>query len=146
MELLSEIARDLGYHRLNSISFNHSATGETFNKIGKSDILIQDGEGTNVFIAECKIWHGEKELQNAIYQLIERYISWRDEHSALIILNKDVDRFTRLVETAKQAMESHNLFLNKIEETSTTSARYTFQNVEDLDKTIQIELIIFNCK
>lgn len=138
--------RDFFIPHLNSISFNHSASGETFNKIGKSDILIQDGEGTNIFIAECKIWHGERELQKAIDQLIDRYISWRDEHTALIIFNKDVDRFKQLVETAKKAMESHNNFVKKIRDTSETSARYIFRNAEDLDKMIQMELIIFNCK
>lgn len=138
--------RDFFIPHLNSITFNHSATGETFNKIGRSDILIQDGEGTNVFIAECKIWHGEKELQKAIDQLIERYVSWRDEHTALIIFNKDVDRFTQLVETAKHAVESHKQCIKKIRDTSVTSARYNFHNAEDPDKTIQIELIIFNCK
>lgn len=138
--------RDFFIPHLNSISLNHSATGETFNKIGKSDILIQDGEGTNVFIAECKIWHGEKELLKAVDQLLERYVSWRDEHTALIIFNKDVDRFTQLVDTAKKAMETHSNCSSKIRDTSATSARYTFQNTDDPDKTIQIELIIFNCR
>lgn len=138
--------RDFFLPHLNSISLNHSATGETFNKIGKTDILIQDNIGNNVFIAECKIWHGVKELQNAINQLIERYVSWRDEHTALIIFNKENDKFTKLVETAKNAMELHPYFLSKIKDTSDTTARYQFRNAEDPDKTIQIELIIFNCK
>lgn len=34
-----------------------SATGETFNAEGKTDILVKDGS-RNVFIAECKIWYG----------------------------------------------------------------------------------------
>lgn len=138
--------RDYFIPHLNLISLNHSATGETFNKIGKTDILIQDGEGTNVFIAECKIWHGEKELHKAINQLIERYVSWRDEHTALIVFNKDIDRFTQLVETAKKAMESHVNCIKKIGDTTDTSSRYQFKNADDQDKTIQIELIIFNCK
>lgn len=137
--------RDFFIPHLNSISFNHSASGETFNKIGKSDILIQDKEGVNVFIAECKIWHGEKELQKALDQLIERYVSWRDEHTALIIFNKDNDKFTQLVDTAKIAMESHPNCIKKIKDTSDTSSRFQFRNAEDPDKTIQIELTIFNC-
>ncbi len=71
---------------LNSVSKNHSATGETFNKIGRSDILIQDTEGKNVFIAECKLWKGEGEILKAIDQLLGRYVNWRDEKVALIIL------------------------------------------------------------
>lgn len=51
--------RDYFLPHLNSISTSHTATGETFNKIGKTDILIQNGHGENAFIGECKIWHGE---------------------------------------------------------------------------------------
>ncbi len=58
--------RDFFLPHLNSISTSHSATGETFNKNGKTDILIQDSNGVNVFIAECKIWHGEIEFLAAI--------------------------------------------------------------------------------
>ena len=131
---------------LNSISPSHSATGETFNKIGKTDILIQDNEGVNVFIAECKIWHGEKEAQKAIDQLIERYVSWRDEQTALIVFNKTMNKFTELVEKAREAIETHSNCIKKIKDTSQTSSRFLFKNFEDPDKTIQIELMIFNCK
>ena len=138
--------RDFFLPHLNSISKSHSATGETFNKKGKTDILIQDGDGNNVFIAECKIWHGEKELQYAINQLIDRYVSWRDEHTALIIFNKNNDNFTQLVASARQAIGNHELFVKKINDSSASSTRYAFKNREDEEKHIQLELIIFNCK
>lgn len=138
--------RDFFLPYLNSISKSHSATGETFNKKGKTDILIQDGEGNNAFIAECKIWYGEKELQNAIDQLIDRYVTWRDEHTALIIFNKQNDNFTQLVSTARQAVANHELFVRKISDSSASSTRYILRNREDEEKHIQLELIIFNCK
>ena len=138
--------RDFFLPHLNSISKSHSATGETFNKKGKTDILIQDGDGNNVFIAECKIWLGEKELQYAINQLIDRYVSWRDEHTALIIFNKNNDNFTQLVASARQAIGNHELFVKKINDSSASSTRYAFKNREDEEKHIQLELIIFNCK
>ncbi|WP_418181364.1 hypothetical protein ACNSOL_11735 (plasmid) [Aliarcobacter lanthieri] len=37
--------RDYFLPHLNSISTSHSTTGETFNKKGKTDILIQNGTG-----------------------------------------------------------------------------------------------------
>lgn len=43
----------------------YSATGETFRKIGKTDINIEF-ENNAAFISECKIWHGEKKFANAI--------------------------------------------------------------------------------
>ena len=36
-----------------------NSTGETFNKKGKTDILIRH-EGSNVFVGECKFWKGIK--------------------------------------------------------------------------------------
>lgn len=40
-------------------NFEGSATGETFNKKGKTDILLRH-ENSNVFVAELKYWHGKK--------------------------------------------------------------------------------------
>lgn len=41
------------------LQYKNSATGETFNKSGKTDILIPH-EGKNAFVAECKFWRGTK--------------------------------------------------------------------------------------
>ncbi len=137
--------RDFFLPHLNSISKNHSATGETFNKIGKTDILIQDNNGINVFIGECKIWYGEKELLKAIDQLLERYVNWRDEHTALIIFNKENKDFSKLLENAKNAISTHPNFSLFVKETSKTSISYIFNNIEDKNKKVYLELIIFNC-
>jgi len=67
-------------------NFACSITGETFNKTGKTDILIKY-EGTNVFIAECKFWSGPKSFLNAIDQILT-YLTWRDSKSALLIFVK----------------------------------------------------------
>lgn len=38
-----------------------TATGETFNSIGKADIILKyANDGSNLFVAECKFWHGGK--------------------------------------------------------------------------------------
>ncbi|MFT8316660.1 MAG: hypothetical protein ABF651_00135 [Sporolactobacillus sp.] len=66
--------------------FTGSATGETFNKNGKTDILLRY-EGTNVFIGECKFWKGEKHYLDTISQLIS-YLTWRDSKAAVIIFDK----------------------------------------------------------
>jgi hypothetical protein len=56
--------------------YEGGATGETFNASGKTDILIREGN-KNVFIAECKFWHGQKAFGEAIGQLLG-YLTWRD--------------------------------------------------------------------
>ncbi len=137
--------RDYFLPHLNSISTSHSATGETFNKKGKTDILIQNGSGENVFIGECKIWNGEKLFLAAIDQLLERYVSWRDEYTALIIFNKDNKDFSNLIGVAKEAIYKHPNFHSYVKDNKDTSISYIFKNKEDHSKTIRLELMLFNC-
>jgi hypothetical protein len=40
-----------------------TASGETFNKEGKTDIILKYApDGSNLFVAECKFWHGSSEF------------------------------------------------------------------------------------
>lgn len=64
-----------------------SVTGETFNKGGKTDILIRH-EKSNVFVAECKFWRGQKSLVEAIDQVLG-YLTWRDSKAAVICFVKN---------------------------------------------------------
>lgn len=130
---------------LNSISTNYTATGETFNKIGKTDILIQDGNGKNVFIAECKLWKGEGEIDNAINQLLERYVTWRDEKVAVIIFNKTVKKFGEVVEKAVNAFKVHKNFKQYVGQRDETSHSFIFTNPDDPTRIIKLELMLFNC-
>jgi len=130
---------------LNAISVTHTATGETFNKIGKTDILIQNQKGENVFIAECKVWSGEAEVPKALDQLLERYVNWRDEKLALIIFNKTVKGFTAIIDKAIDALKKHPSFKQFKGSTEAGRGSFVFQHPEDKDKTVDLELIMFNC-
>ncbi len=129
---------------LNLISQSHSATGETFNKKGRTDILIQDNNGYNVFIAECKLWKGQSYLHDAIDQLLERYVSWRDEKTALLVFNKDVSSFSDVIKKGMEAVKNHPNCLNMIKKRKETSFSYIFRQVEDPEKKIKLELVLFN--
>ncbi len=144
-KLDEEGLRDFFLPHLNLISRRHSATGETFNKHGKTDILIQDNDGNNVFIAECKIWKGESELRKAIDQLMTRYVGWRDTGTALIVFNKSVANFTTVISNAKSAIQSHPLFHAHVSNRSQTSFRYMMKSKEDSSRLIRLELVLFNC-
>lgn len=69
--------------------YEGSATGETFNASGKTDILIRV-KNRNVFIAECKFWRGPKSFGEAIDQLLG-YLTWRDSKCALLMFNQNRD-------------------------------------------------------
>lgn len=69
--------------------YEGAATGETFNRSGKTDILIRSGD-RNVFIAECKFWHGPKGFDETIDQLLG-YLTWRETKAAILIFNRTKD-------------------------------------------------------
>lgn len=139
-----ERSRDYFLPFLNTISRNHTASGEAFNRNGKTDILIQDQEGNNVFIAECKVWRGKEQLSKAVDQLLDRYVSWRDEKVALIVFNKDVANFTEVIQRAKEAISSHPSFKGFVNESDPTSISCLFKNPQDENQVIKLELILFN--
>jgi hypothetical protein len=62
--------------------YDFQASGESFNKQGKTDILIKH-EQQNLFIGECKFWGGAKKLGETIDQIL-RYVTWRDSKAAIL--------------------------------------------------------------
>lgn len=70
-----------------SSHYENTVTGETFRRVGKTDIQIQR-EDKAAFIAECKVWHGIKLFSDAIEQLF-CYATWKDTKLSLIIFNKE---------------------------------------------------------
>lgn len=74
-----------------SSHYENAVTGETFRRVGKTDIQIQR-EDKAAFIAECKVWHGIKLFGDAIDQLF-CYATWKDTKLSLIVFNKDNKNF-----------------------------------------------------
>ena len=87
-ELRDFIIATLGTHYENSVS------GETFRKIGKTDIqVIFDNKAA--FIGECKVWHGIKKFGDAVDQLFG-YATWKDSKTALVVFNKENKDFSAI--------------------------------------------------
>ncbi|EAD7632639.1 hypothetical protein GCV60_14255 [Listeria monocytogenes] len=83
---------ELRDHLLATLNTHYdNATGETFRKIGKTDILIEF-ESKAAFIGECKVWHGIKQFSEAVQQLLN-YSTWRDLKVSLVIFNKSNKNF-----------------------------------------------------
>jgi hypothetical protein len=89
------------------------ASGETFNREGKTDILLRH-DNTNLFIAECKFWRGESKHHDTIDQLLE-YLTVRDTHAALIIFSDRQD-FSRVEERVREETQAHNAYETKLPE------------------------------
>lgn len=81
---------------------------EAFSRSGKTDITIHHDKGA-VFIAECKIWSGDKAFSVAIDQLLN-YLVWRDTKAALIVFVHEKD-ITGISEKAATELRSHPRFV-----------------------------------
>jgi hypothetical protein len=86
-----------------------SATGETINHEGKTDILVSH-ERKIVFIGECKMWHGSEEYRRAIDQLLERQCTWQDDRVALILFIKNRN-MRQVVQQIPAATQTHRCFI-----------------------------------
>lgn len=132
-KLDEEDIRDQIINTLNLKLKTASATGETFNVSGKTDIIIVDNK-VIYFIAECKIWKGTQKFSEAIDQLLS-YISDDILYSSLIIFNKNKGNINdRALETIKQ----HKNYIYEIEKN-----RFEFKHPKNNNK-LELSLIVFD--
>ncbi|MGE8131696.1 hypothetical protein ACQKQD_32590 [Methylobacterium sp. NPDC080182] len=121
--------------------YDGQATGETFNFQGKTDILIRS-EGRNIFIAECKFWHGEKVFTETVDQLLS-YLSWRDSKTALVIFNRNRN-FSAVIEAIKGAMAKHPHTKGGPKVEGETRLRYKMGNPSDHSREIIVTVIAYD--
>jgi hypothetical protein len=134
-----EQVRDFFLVLLNS-QFEGAATGETFNFSGKTDILIRV-EARNVFIAECKFWHGEKAFVEAIDQLLG-YACWRDTKLALLVFNRNKN-LTAVIEKIAACLRAHPNFLRIGAARHETSVRCALQHRDDPARELTLTVLVF---
>jgi len=99
-----EELRDIVVANLNGHLILKSAMSEAFSVRGKTDILIEY-EGRAAFIAECKVWRGPKQLKEAVGQLL-RYTTWQDCKVAVVVFNKHVRAFHRILATMPRVVRT----------------------------------------
>jgi hypothetical protein len=115
------------------------ATGETFSRNGKTDILIPyEGDHRAVFIAECKKWKGPKAFGEAIDQLLG-YVTWRDTKAALVLFVNS-GQPTEIEQKAIVALRGHPAF----KRTQVMAGRevFTFANGDDVNREVHIALLV----
>jgi hypothetical protein len=126
--------------QLNS-QYEGQAAGETFNTAGKTDILIRS-DGKNIFIAECKFWHGEKGFVETVDQLLS-YVTWRDTKTAVVIFNKNKN-MTGVIETIKKAMDSYPHKKRGPMVESETHLRYILGHPNDHNREIITTVMVYD--
>ena len=100
---LEEELRDVLLLAINTQYEN--ASGETFRRVGKTDIRIEM-ENQAAYIAECKIWHGAKAFDEAVSQLMS-YCTWRDTKTSLVIFNKTTKDFSKVLKEISRWLSEH---------------------------------------
>lgn len=121
--------------------YRGSATGETFNAAGKTDILIREND-RNVFIAECKFWTGPKGFNDAIDQLLS-YLTWRDCKCALLIFNRNKDA-AAVAEKMHAAMTDRSEHRKTEQQSAHGTCRYVFVKDDEPGREITITTMLFN--
>ena len=103
---------ELRDHLLATLNTHYdNATGETFRKIGKTDIHIEF-ENKAAFIGECKIWHGEKMFAEAVQQLMN-YSTWKDIKVSLVVFNKKNQCFQGIIDKIDNWTKENTKFHSK---------------------------------
>jgi len=120
-----------------------SGTGEAFNRKGDTDILLKYAkDGSNLFVAECKFWRGQKSFLDAINQLLG-YLTHRDTKTALLMFCEKKD-FTAVTQTAFSEIIRHPQYRRKARDRFNTSASYVFVLPQDNQKEILLEVMFFH--
>lgn len=126
---------------LNAV-YEGKATGETFNGVGKTDILIRVAD-RNVFIAECLVWDGEVKFSKKLDDQLLNYAVWRDTKTALIVFNRSKN-LTSVVKTIDGLLSKHVQFVKKIESHDATVLKYAFRRLDDPERQFFLSCLAFN--
>ena len=134
---------DLRIHFLVQLNghYEGKAKAEVFNLDGKTDILIED-KGKNLFIAECKFWHGEKEFLEAIDQLL-RYVSWRDTKTSIILFNRNKDT-SKVLNQIPEIIKKHPNHVKQEKYEKENSFRFIMKNKNDEGKHFVLTIKLFD--
>ena len=130
---------ELRDHLLATLNTHYvAATGETFRKLGKTDIHIEF-ENKAAFIGECKIWHGERLVQGAIQQVIN-YSTWRDLKVSVIIFNKENQSFQSILSKIKDWTDANTISCTQLQ-ANIWRCKYHRQ---DMNVDIQLTILAFD--
>lgn len=136
-----EDLRNIILGNLNAI-FEGEATGETFSKLGKTDISLRIEKG-NILIIECKFWEGKVNYIDGINQLF-RYLTWRQNYGILVTFAKRRG-FTKVIRKAKEATQEHDTFISGSMSHRSASEFITEHRFpDDVEKKVEIHHLLFN--
>lgn len=142
-KLDEESIRDVLLCLLNAY-FPGRASGETFNRTGKTDLQVRQDQDL-IFVGECKIWGGPKKFDETIDQLLP-YLTSRDLRSALLVFNHNQD-VTAVAENAVERMKAHPDFLLETHQNHQERRfDFVFRHPRDRAIKLSVALLVFDLK
>ncbi|CAZ97424.1 hypothetical protein [Zobellia galactanivorans] len=118
-----------------------SASGETFNKKGKTDILLKYDSDV-VFIAECKFWAGKGVYLSTIDQLLG-YLTFRNSKTSLVIFVRNKD-MSNVITTISEVTETHPNYIRTEKKNGETWWNYIFHINDDRNREINLGVLAFH--
>jgi len=133
---------DLRDHVLTVLRTHYpNSTGETFNKKGKTDILIRHN-GSNIFVGECKFWKGLKAFHETIDQILG-YLTWRDSKAAIVCF-VDKKELMPVLDQISSGTPEHPCFI-RLESTKAESwLRFEFRLKSDPTRNVHLAVLCFH--
>lgn len=135
---------DLRDHILMTLDPNFelgSASGETFNKSGKTDIQLRY-DSSVIFIAECKFWSGEKGYLKTISQLLN-YLTWRDTKASVIMFVRQQD-FSSILDKVSTSTKYHENYLSYENNTDENWFNYRFHINGDENRELKLAIQLYH--
>ena len=118
-----------------------NSTGETFNKEGRTDILVRH-EGKNIFVAECKFWAGVKMFHKTIDQVLS-YLTWRESKAAIVcfVLNNE---FGPALEQIMTGTPRHPCFIRLESKKDEDWMQFEFRLPSDPTRNLHLAVLCFH--
>jgi len=121
--------------------YEGSATGETFNYNGKTDILIRIND-KNIFIAECKFWKGKTKYLETIDQILG-YTSWRDTKVAILLFNRNKN-MSKVLDEIDSSTKEHKNYKREIKIAHESQRKYIFSQISDINRELILTVLVFD--
>lgn len=118
-----------------------SATGESFNKRGKTDILVRN-QSSSEFVGECKFWRGKVVFLDTITQLLS-YLTWRDKNTGIIFFVPNHD-FSAVLEKVTEYVSEHPQFLRETGVRDKAWHNFEFRMAENTSSVINVAIMLYH--
>lgn len=116
------------------------AVGEAFRNNGKTDICIEE-KNRAAFVAECKMWTGQKSIADALKQL-DSYLTWRDCKTALIYFVRRKD-FLAVLQTAEETLRTIPE-MKQVQVMDKNEFKCCMVSTQNPGQQIQVRVMLFN--